>query len=1063
MVPHRRRLTIKLTIALALLVAGMPLCLAAVCSPADPGYGALPSPWLDLDINASGGCAEYNGTAFKVKSLGVFVPLATTDSLHYAYRTFTGDFTLVARVTGFDPPSTENAHMGLMVRESTASNSRHATLMYTVPPGFGGFVKARWRALTGERILEGGYLAAGIPHYQKLIRYKDQIVFYESADGTTWTWVDGTTLTGLPSTVNVGLAVWSSNGSSLITGTFDVVSVGAYTPPYTTSWLGNSLPGGGPPVPQDVSAIYVDPGTGKIITNTYWDEGGRESTIFTSTGSVERALDDTHGTRLGGHAVTSDGSYIYLGIEQQYFEPTYVCGPGNQVDGCAACQYKDFNDPDPNRPCLPCPAPATGYPACGYHDFSVRRYNLNGTPAGWTGGGGPDGSMLVVQHVPDATKDAHPRGLAYNRTSKELYVSDTAAGTVKIYDGDGHQSGGNVMTLLRSFASARCRGSAVDASGYLWVIQAKATGAAAAIQRYQVSAGTGFGTISKTIGGGDRLDDPTAVAVSPVDGKIWVADDGPSYQQVRIFSQISTNLTGTLGATGGIYSTAGGSKKGEARPTKFNGPIGVGLDNSGNVYVAGDALEMTGTELRKFDSTAQHNPVWEKFGLEFVDTADADPSSDGADLFTRQTHYTMNYAAQPGSEWAYKGLTFDRFGPADANGKRHDGRLNEDDAGGWAGAIIRRFGSTRVMYLTTHYGQYLGIYRFDPNSEIALQCGMMNSGHRATAWPYNQPSTGKWIWRDTNGNGLMEAGEYVSNGADAFAINAWNVDDAGDIWTANLVPDPSTLLPIKRYKYKGLDSFGCPIYNPSDGSSCSGTNCEEFKKPAEFGTTACDPALPCPTGVTRAVYVPTTDTMYVGGFTTSRPRDPAEEGDSRIGTEIIRYNNWHTCASSTQNTCTPAWRVNDLPYADFYHAFDYLKTTKTMDVVGDRLFVGIQHLPAVRVYDVCNSGNFLTQLTPGPEVAGKGSWIISPAGMNAIQRSNGEYRIFTEEFLGAKDLMYKLNPPVCGQCLISYCTGAGIGCEATGTCGVCNCCNYTCGVSMPLCTGPDTPPENRCH
>src|SRR5258706_246042 len=159
MVPHRRRLTLKLTIALALLVAGMPLCLAAVCSPPDSGYGARPSPWLHLDINASGGCAVYNGTAFKV--------------------------------------------------------------------------------------------------------------------------------TSLPSRVNVGLEVWSNSGSTLITGTFDVVSVGAYTPPYTTSWIGNSFPGGGPPVPQDVSAIYVDPGTSKVITNTYWDEGGRESTIFTSTGSVE--------------------------------------------------------------------------------------------------------------------------------------------------------------------------------------------------------------------------------------------------------------------------------------------------------------------------------------------------------------------------------------------------------------------------------------------------------------------------------------------------------------------------------------------------------------------------------------------------------------------------------------------------------------------------------------------------------------------------------------------------------------------------------------------------------
>ena len=119
----------NLALGLALFFIGMPVCVAGLCNPPDQGFGSLPPspPWFDQDIGSMGGCAEYNSSSgtFTVKSVGGFIPLTTSDSLHFAYRAFTGDFEFIARLTGLGAGTQDN-FAGLMVRESGASSSRHA-------------------------------------------------------------------------------------------------------------------------------------------------------------------------------------------------------------------------------------------------------------------------------------------------------------------------------------------------------------------------------------------------------------------------------------------------------------------------------------------------------------------------------------------------------------------------------------------------------------------------------------------------------------------------------------------------------------------------------------------------------------------------------------------------------------------------------------------------------------------------------------------------------------------------------------------------------------------------
>ena len=52
---------------------------------------------------------------------------------------------------------------------------------------------------------------------------------------------------------------------------------------------------------------------------------------------------------------------------------------------------------------------------------------------------------------------------------------------------------------------------------------------------------------------------------------------------------------------------------------------------------------------------------WKFLGLQFVDNADADPGTDGVDVFTKQEHFVKNYSKSNGQEWSYNGYTVDKF------------------------------------------------------------------------------------------------------------------------------------------------------------------------------------------------------------------------------------------------------------------------------------------------------------------------------------------------------------------------------------------------------------------
>jgi hypothetical protein len=667
---------------------------------------------------------------------------------------------------------------------------------------------------------------------------------------------------------------------------------------YRTSWIGNTFGGGSKWVQNFVHAMYVAT-DGTVYTNSGWDEAGREVGIY-KDGDVNGMAKDLHGWgRGGGAAITSNGKYIYVAMQQQ---------PGGN--------------------------PGEDYPPDGTNWYCVRRYNLSGDPVPFPGGRGYDKSMLIVSTSSAVT------GLA--TVGSELYVSDYAANRIRVYDTE-------TMNELRNWAFTRPGQIALDSvalatsgasgQGNLWIIQAKDANNTPKILHYSK---TGKQLSEQITGVGE----PTAIAVDN-QGRLLVTDNGLR-QQVLIYNITGKpTLVGTLGIEGGIYS----GRRGEVGDLKLYGLTGVGTDAAGNIYVSNDGFNGSGADLRKFDANGALR--WRLLGLQFLDNADADPDTDGVDVFTKNEHFVMDYSKGSGQEWTYKAYTVDRFRYPD------DPRLHTTPTS----PFVRRIGGKRFLYLTDQMAESLLIYRFD--GEIAVPSAIFARNH--SAWPANQPSVGSWMWRDKNGDGSIQSNEYENLGAEDGSIWGWEVDSKGDIWQA------SESGVIRHYRYQGLDAYGSPIY--------SSVSSENIPMPAPFNK------------LTRLKYFPDTDVMYLGGYTSDRPHTGGEWGI--VGTEIVRYDNW----SQRRKV---RWRI-PLPY----EPTDAHTILKTMDVAGDKIFAATVKTAEVYVYDAA-TGAFVTKLAPGTEVASETGWVDTPYGLRAYRRSNGEYLVFVEEVWKAKVIMYRL-------------------------------------------------------
>ena len=175
-----------------------------------------PTPWHEGDVGhpTVAGYSSYDNGVFTVSGAGGDI-WGPTDEFHYVYQGFSGDGTIIARVTS-QTDTDDWAKSGIIVKESTAAGSKY--VMLAVTPENGTSFQYNFNG-------DGGSAPYTLPNaWLKLEREGDVFRGYSSANGTDWTLVGETTL-AMNVDVTAGLAVTSHKFDTLNTTRFDNVSV----------------------------------------------------------------------------------------------------------------------------------------------------------------------------------------------------------------------------------------------------------------------------------------------------------------------------------------------------------------------------------------------------------------------------------------------------------------------------------------------------------------------------------------------------------------------------------------------------------------------------------------------------------------------------------------------------------------------------------------------------------------------------------------------------------------------------------------------------------------------
>jgi VCBS repeat-containing protein len=147
------------------------------------------------------------------------------DQFHYLYKSWTGDGTIIARVT-----SLGNSHNGakaaVMFRETVNVDSKHA--MMALQPPTGGGAEWAYRSIIGAQTTYTSSAGITPTYWIKLVRSGNTFTGFTAPDasGIAGAWTQrGTQTITMPGTVLVGLATLSHSATATTTATYDNVTV----------------------------------------------------------------------------------------------------------------------------------------------------------------------------------------------------------------------------------------------------------------------------------------------------------------------------------------------------------------------------------------------------------------------------------------------------------------------------------------------------------------------------------------------------------------------------------------------------------------------------------------------------------------------------------------------------------------------------------------------------------------------------------------------------------------------------------------------------------------------
>jgi hypothetical protein len=274
-------------------------------------------------------------------------------------------------------------------------------------------------------------------------------------------------------------------------------------------------------------------------------------------------------------------------------------------------------------------------------------------------------------------------------------------------------------------------------------------------------------------------------------------------------------------------------------------------------------------------------------------------------------------------------------------------------------------------------GNILGVMRM--NGDVAVPACVF--GYDRNGWPADATRGKAYMWSDANGDGCMQASEFILNSV-AIPISLcgkW-IDDNANIWTTNRVTSGTALGEVTEVTLAStpLNAYGVPQYNMTTPQNTwvAGTN---------NVTTDTDW-----TGIVQLAYLPASDTMVLTGNTTTHTSGATNTYD------VVRaYPHWST--ATTTNKIGHAWEADGTAWRGLY-------------AIGSYVFAsaGVNNVNAISAYALSN-GAFAGTFTPVG---------VSPTGLNDEDNPinvrvlpDGSYVIFQENDLTNNNTIYRWMPP----------------------------------------------------
>jgi regulation of enolase protein 1 (concanavalin A-like superfamily) len=269
--------------------------------------GSSVGDFIDRDIGAVGvaGSASFDGTTWKIIGGGTDVA-NTSDQFHYAYKPYSGDWTILAHVA-YQQNTNSWSKSGVMIRQSTDSSSAFVFVMCTPSTTKG--MNMQSRAITGvTHVSQSQIKTACAPYWVELVRSGNTFTGYMSANGSTWVLMGSVSIT-MTDSVLIGLAVCAHLNSATCETWFDNVSIKptaitsvndkAGAAAVTAYELAQNYPN---PFNPSTSISYQLPKAG-FVKLTVFDVLGREIAVLVN--GMQSA---------GGHQATFDAKALSSGM-----------------------------------------------------------------------------------------------------------------------------------------------------------------------------------------------------------------------------------------------------------------------------------------------------------------------------------------------------------------------------------------------------------------------------------------------------------------------------------------------------------------------------------------------------------------------------------------------------------------------------------------------------------------------------------------------------------------------------------------------------------------------------